>query len=121
MWSRTRWSVCLQGRDNPGLGDLIGTAVFHIHRSQQEDITLFCDPRSNGLHDLAVNRLFVVRDEVLIEKLLNLVRGEPEQGISLYRTRQNGNRFDLHPADILNDLNIIQGSLLKLKKLSRLL
>ena len=30
-------------------------------------------------------------------------------------------QVDLHPTDILNDLNIVQGCLLELKKLGRLL
>ena len=82
MWSRTGRGVRFQGRDDPGLGDLIGAAVLHIHRSQQENIALLRDSRGDGLHDLAIDGLLVVRNEVLVEELLNLVRGEPGQNLA---------------------------------------
>lgn len=82
MWSRTGWSVCLQGRDDPGLGDLIRTAVLHIDWCQKENIALLRDSGGDGFHDLAVDGLLIVCDEVLVEELLNLVRGEPGQELA---------------------------------------
>jgi len=71
--SHTGWGVGLQSCDNTRLGDLIRSTVFHVYRCQQEDIALLCDARGDSLHDLAVDGLFVVCDQVLVQKFLNLV------------------------------------------------
>lgn len=75
--SRTGWCVGLQSCDDSRLGNFIRTAVLHINRCQQEHVTLFSDARGNGLHDFAIDRLLVVCDEVLVQELLDLIRGEP--------------------------------------------
>lgn len=69
----TGWSVRLQSGDHSGLSDLIGTTVLHVHRSQEKDVTLLCDTRGHGLHDLAVDGLFIVGHQILIQELLNLI------------------------------------------------
>ena len=52
-------------------------------------IIFLCTSGDNSLHDLAVNGLFVVCDEVQVEELLNLVWGEPREGISVpYETKR---------------------------------
>lgn len=75
--SRTGWGVGLQGRDGARLSDFVRPTIFHINRGQQEHIALFGDTRGNSLHDLAIDRLLVISHEVLVEKLLNLVRRKP--------------------------------------------
>lgn len=75
--SLTRWGVCLQSGDHAWLGDLVGAAVLHVHGGQEENVALLCDPRSNGLHDLAVDGLLVVSHQILVQELLDLVGGEP--------------------------------------------
>jgi hypothetical protein len=119
MRGRTGRSVGLQSGDETGLGNFIWSAVLHIHSSKEKYIALFCDTRRNSLHDFAIDGLFVVCNQVLIQKLLNLVGREPGE------SQQKGFFYtatlNLHPADILNDLDIIQGCLLQLKKLCCLL
>lgn len=116
---RTGRSVGLQSGDETGLGNFIWPAVLHIHSCQEKHIALLGDPRRNSLHDFSIDGLLVVCNQVLIQKLLNLVGREPgkyQQKGSLQQKNIN-----LHPADILNDLDIIQGCLLQLKKLCCLL
>jgi hypothetical protein len=122
--SLTRWGIGLQSRDHTGLGDLVGATVLHVHGAQKEHVALLSDTRGNGLHDLAIDGLLVVGHQVLVQELLDLVRGEPwKRNRSVYYQRRHESDwgFGLHPADILNDLDIIQGGLLQLKKLGRLL
>lgn len=69
----TRWSVCFQSGDDPRLSDLVWPTVIHIHSSKKENVALLCDSRGNCFHDLAVDRLFIVSYEVLIQQLLDLV------------------------------------------------
>lgn len=69
----TRWSVCFQSGDDPRLSDLVWPTVIHIHSSEKENVALLCDSRGNCFHDLAVDRLFIVSYEVLIQQLLDLV------------------------------------------------
>lgn len=80
--ARTRWCIGLQGCDDPGLGDLIRTAVLHVDRSQQEHVTLLGDAGGNGLHDFAIDRLLIVCDEVLVQEFLDLIRREPGGDVS---------------------------------------
>lgn len=75
--SLTRWGIGLQSGDHTGLGNLVGAAVLHVHGGQEEHVALLGDPRSNGLHDLAIDGLFVVGNQVLVQELLDLVGGEP--------------------------------------------
>lgn len=69
----TRWSICFQSGDDTRLSDLIWATIIHIYSSQEENIALLCDARGNGFHDLAIDGLFVVSHEVLVQQLLNLV------------------------------------------------
>jgi hypothetical protein len=69
----TRWSICFQSSDDTRLSDLIWATIIHIYSSQKENVALLCDARCNGFHDLAIDRLFVVSHEVLVQQLLNLV------------------------------------------------
>jgi hypothetical protein len=69
----TRWSICFQSCDDTRLSDLIGSTIIHIHGGKKENITLLRDSRGNSFHDLAIDGLFVVSHEVLVQQLLNLV------------------------------------------------
>ena len=69
----TRWSVCFQSGDDARLRDLVWPTVIHIHSSKKENVALLCDSRGNCFHDLAVDRLFIVSHEVLVQQLLDLV------------------------------------------------
>ena len=75
----TGWSVGLQGRNDSRLGDLVGATVLHVHWRQQKHIALLGNARSDSFHDLAINGLLVVRYKVLVQELLDLVRGQPSQ------------------------------------------
>lgn len=73
------WGIGLQSSDNTRLGDLVRATVLHVYRSQEEHIALLCDARSDGLHDLAVDGLFVICHQVLVQKFLDLVWRQPAQ------------------------------------------
>lgn len=120
--SHTGRCVGLQGRDNPRLRDFIRTAVLHIDGGQQEHVTLLSDPRGNSLHDFPIDRLLVICDEVLIQEFLDLVRGQPgSHTLAIERCHGQVYHSRLHPADILNNLDVIQGGFLELQKFCRLL
>lgn len=63
--------------DDTGLGNLIGSAVIHVHGSQEQHVALLGDAGGDGLHDLRVDGLFVIGHQVLVQQLLDLVGGEP--------------------------------------------
>jgi hypothetical protein len=69
----TRWSISFQSGDNTRLSDLIWPTIIHIYGGKKENIAFLCDPRSNSFHDLAVDGLFVVSHEVLVQQFLDLV------------------------------------------------
>lgn len=69
-----RRSVRLECCDDAWLRDLVRAAVLHVHGRQQEYVPLFRHSRSDRLHDVTVDRLLVVGNQVLIQELLNLVR-----------------------------------------------
>ena len=70
----TRRRVGLQSGDDTRLGNFVRTTVVHVDGGEKQDIALFRHSRRHGLHDLAIDRLFVVGHEILIEELLDLVR-----------------------------------------------
>jgi hypothetical protein len=72
MWL-TRRRVSLESSDYSGLGDLIGTTVVHVDSLEEQDVALLRDSRGHCLHDLAIDRLLVVGDQVLVQQFLNLV------------------------------------------------
>jgi hypothetical protein len=116
--------VRLESGDDAGLGDLVRARVLHVDGLQEQDVGFGVgDARGDGLHDLAVDGLLVVGDEVLVEQLLDLVGGEPGKVVLVldYFIIVKGRvvRY-LHPADILDDLNVIQGRLLQLQQLGGL-
>ncbi|KAH0294783.1 myosin-2, partial [Aureobasidium sp. EXF-3399] len=85
-------SRCLQPRgcvgleccDDARLGDFVGPAVVHVYGGQEQNIGLGVgDARGDGFHDFAVDGLFVVGDEVLVQQLLNLVGREPGFVVSI--------------------------------------
>ena len=117
---RTRRGVSLERCDHSGLGNLVRAAVVHIDSREEEDVALLGHPRCDSLHDLAVDGLLVVGNEVLVQELLNLVGREPRSEESVTSTRLRSSSYS-HPANILNDLNVVQGRLLKLQELRRLL
>lgn len=69
----TRRRIRLQSSDDSGLSNLIRARILEIDRRQQQDVTLLRNARGDRLHDLAIDRLFIVCDEVLVEKFLDLV------------------------------------------------
>lgn len=69
----TRGCVGLKCCDDSRLGDLVRTAIVHIDGLEEKNIALLSHTRGNCLHDLAVDRLLVVGDQVLVEQLLDLV------------------------------------------------
>ena len=71
----TGWRIGLQGCDNPGLRNFVRPAVIHIDRLQEKHIALLRHTRGDSLHDLAVDGLLVVGNEVLVQELLDLVGG----------------------------------------------
>ena len=73
--AHTGWGVGLQGRDDSWLGDLVGATVLHINRGQQKHIALLSDTRGNRLHDLPIDRLLVIRNKILVQEFLDLIRG----------------------------------------------
>ncbi len=73
----TGWCVCFESSDRSGLRNLVRAAVVHIDSLEEQYVALLSHPRGDSLHDLTVDRLLVVGDEVLVQELLNLVRGEP--------------------------------------------
>ena len=75
----TRRGIGLQSGDDSGLGDLIRATVVHIDSLEQQNIGLLSHARSDGLHNFAIDRLLVIRDKVLVQKLLNLVGREPRK------------------------------------------
>lgn len=86
-----RRRVGLEGGDDAGLGDLVGARVLHVDGLQQQDVGLGVgDAGGDGLHDLAVDGLLVVGDEVLVEELLDLVGGEPGSGVVSYGSGEKG-------------------------------
>lgn len=110
--------IRLQCGDGSGFGYLIRTTIIHVDRRQQEHVRFrVCDSRSNCLHNLSVDGLLVVGDQILVQQLLNLVRRQPIEGqcwsVSIAEA-------DLHPTDILNDLDVVQCRLLQLQKLGGL-
>lgn len=115
----TRRSIGFQRCDDTWLCNFIGSTIIHIHSSQEQYITLFSDTGGNGLHDLRVDGLFVISHQVLVQQLLDLVGREPIKLDTLVMIQ--GLVKHLHPADVLNNLNIIQSCLLQLKKLRCLL
>lgn len=73
-----RGRVGLQSGDDARLGDFVGPGVLHVDGLEEQDVGFGVrDARGDGFHYLAVDRLFVVRDEVLVEEFLDLVGGEP--------------------------------------------
>ena len=76
-------SVGLQSCDDTGLGDLVRTAVLHVHGCQQKHIALLRHPGCDGLHDFTVDRLLIVGDQVLVQELLDLVGREPREELEL--------------------------------------
>lgn len=73
----TRRRVGLQSRDDPGLRNLVQATVIQIHGREKQRVVLLRHLGRNSLHDFAVDRLLVVRNQVLVEELLDLVRREP--------------------------------------------
>lgn len=65
--------IGLERRDLSRLSNFVRATVIHIHGLQQEDVALFSHARCDSFHNLAVDRLLVIGDEILVEKLLNLV------------------------------------------------
>jgi hypothetical protein len=66
--------VSLQGCDYSRLRNLVWAGVVHVHSLQKQNVGLrVCDTGGDGLHDLAVNGLLVVGNEVLVQKLLDLI------------------------------------------------
>ena len=70
----TRGCVSLERSDDSRLGDLVRTTVVHIDGLKEKHVTLLSNTRGNCLHDLAVDRLLVISNQVLVEQLLDLVR-----------------------------------------------
>lgn len=104
--------VGLESGDDARLRDLVRSAVIHIHSSEEKNVALLCDSRCDSFHDLAIDRLLIVSNKVLVQKLLNLVRGEPPF-VSRFQVMER--KWFLHPADILDNLDIIQSSLFQLQ------
>ena len=70
--------VRLQRGDDSWLGDFVRPAVLHVDGLEEEDVGFGVrDAGGDGFHDFAVDGLFVVRDQVLVEEFLDLVWGEP--------------------------------------------
>ena len=97
----TRRRVCLKCCDDSRFRNLVWTTVLHVDCCEQQDVALLCHARCDSLHDLAIDGLLVVGYQILIQQLLDLVRAQ-------------------HPANVLNDLNVVQGSLLQLEQLGSL-
>ncbi|KAL3706729.1 hypothetical protein TMatcc_007742 [Talaromyces marneffei ATCC 18224] len=69
--------VGLQSRDDSWLSNLIWSAVIHVHCREEKDITLLGYARRDCLHDLSVDGLLIICDEILVQQLLNLSRRKP--------------------------------------------
>ncbi|VTO90078.1 unnamed protein product [Fusarium graminearum] len=69
----TRRCVSLERSDDSRLSDLVRTTVVHIDGLEEKDVALLSYTRGNCLHDLAVDGLLVIGDQVLVEQLLDLV------------------------------------------------
>lgn len=110
----TGGSICLQSCDDPRLGNLKWTTVFHVDGREKQDIALLCDSRGHSLHDVAIDWLLIIGHQVLIQKFLDLIRREPCKG-SDGKLESAGERNDTHPTDILDYLNVAQRSLLELQ------
>ncbi len=79
---RTRRGVRLQSGDDSGLGNLVRAAVVHVDGGEEEHVALLRHPRRDRLHDLAVDGLLVVGNEILVQELLDLVGREPSKTVS---------------------------------------
>jgi hypothetical protein len=69
----TRRRVRLESGDDTRLGDLVRSAIIHVYCSKEKDVALLGDSRGDSFHDLAVDRLLIVGNKVLVEELLYLV------------------------------------------------
>ena len=78
----TRRCVCFECCDHSWFSNLIRATVIHIHRRQKEYIAFFGDTRGHSFHDFSIDRLFVVRNEILIQQLLDLIRREPRRWLA---------------------------------------
>lgn len=83
------------------LGNLIWTTVVKVDGWEEQHVALLGDSAGDDLDYFAVDRLFVISHEVLVQQLLDLVGAE-------------------HPADVLNDFDVVEGGLLELQKLGGL-
>ena len=57
-----RRGICLQRCNYPWLGDLVRSAVLHIHGGKEKYVTLLGDPRGDRLHNFTIDGLLVIRD-----------------------------------------------------------
>lgn len=58
----------------PRLGNLVWTTVLQVDGLEQQYVVgLLGNSRCYRLHDLAVDRLLIVGDEILVQQLLDLV------------------------------------------------
>lgn len=69
----TRRSISLKRRNDSGFSDLVRTTVVHVHGLEEQHVALLSYPRSHSLHDLSIDRLLVISNQVLVEELLDLV------------------------------------------------
>lgn len=70
-------SICLQGSNDAWFSNLVRPGVLHVYGLQEQNVRLLRYARRDRFHDLAVDRLFIVRDEILVQEFLDLVGGEP--------------------------------------------
>jgi hypothetical protein len=63
----TRRCVGLQSGDDTRLGNFVWPAIVHIHSCKEQNIALLRDTGSDSFHDLAIDRLLIVSNKVLVE------------------------------------------------------
>ena len=72
--------IRFQRGDNARFGDLVGAGIFHVDGLQEQHVRFgIRDARGDGFHDFAVDGLFVVGHEVLVEQFLDLIGRKPRE------------------------------------------